>query len=279
MTMTYSNTYKVSDVLPDILSPLHPVKDPIITIVTVVRNAQNCLEETIRSVLSQTLKNRQYIIIDGNSTDGTLDIIKKYENYIDYWISEPDRGIYDAMNKGIIKAKGNWIHFLNAGDYFYSNKSLERIFSKQKEDVDVLFADHQVIYDNFSRIQKAGTISDLWKGMVYHHQSMIVKTKLQKKYPFRLDMIAADFDFIYRLYKSNHSFLYFPETLSVISAGGISDQYRVQSIKSFKKVVVNYDKSLLIDTFYFYKIFDSILRNILKKILPQKIIDIIIQRK
>ncbi|KPA17176.1 glycosyl transferase 2 family protein [Candidatus Magnetomorum sp. HK-1] len=277
--MKCNNTYKISDIYSEILSSSHLVECPVITIVTVVRNAKNCLEKTIRSVLCQTFQNRQYIIIDGGSTDGSLEIIKQYESYIDYWVSEPDQGIYDAMNKGIQKAKGTWIHFLNAGDCFYSNKSLQRIFAKKCADADIIFADHKVAYDDFSRIQKAGNLSHLWKGMIFHHQSMIVKTKLQKKYPFRLDMVAADFDFIYRLYQNQHSFLYIPDILSVISAGGVSDLYRIQSIKNYKKVVSYYDKSIFIDAYYYYKVVDTIFRYILKHILPQHIIDRIIQQK
>lgn len=91
-------------------------KMPLISIITVVYNAGKQLEETIQSVLGQTYKNIEYIIIDGGSTDGTLNIIKKYERQLAYHISEPDNGIYDAMNKGIARAGGNWVYFVGAGD-------------------------------------------------------------------------------------------------------------------------------------------------------------------
>ena len=91
---------------------------PLLTIITVVYNAEQVLEQTILSVLEQDYANVEYIIIDGASSDGTLDIIKKYENAIDYYISEPDDGIYYAMNKGIALASGQAINFMNAGDYF-----------------------------------------------------------------------------------------------------------------------------------------------------------------
>ena len=89
---------------------------PLITVITVVFNDEKYLEETIQSVINQTYANVEYIIIDGASTDGTVDIIKKYEGRIDYWVSEPDGGIYDAMNKGIGIANGEWIYFLGSDD-------------------------------------------------------------------------------------------------------------------------------------------------------------------
>ena len=97
----------------------------LISIITVVFNDKYGLEETILSVLSQTSENIEYIIIDGGSNDGTVDVIKKYEKSIDKWISEPDNGIYDAMNKGIALASGGFINFMNAGDVYASNNKLK----------------------------------------------------------------------------------------------------------------------------------------------------------
>ena len=94
------------------------IKKPLISIITVVYNGEKHLEETILSVINQTYDNVEFIIIDGSSTDGTIDIIKKYEDKIDYWISEKDSGIFDAMNKGILASKGDYINFMNAGDFF-----------------------------------------------------------------------------------------------------------------------------------------------------------------
>jgi glycosyltransferase involved in cell wall biosynthesis len=100
-------------------------------VITVVLNGEKTLEETIKSVISQTYPNVEYIIIDGGSTDGTLDIIKKYEDYIDYWVSEPDKGIYDAMNKGIVISFGEWLNMLNSGDLYYNSIVIENIYTKE----------------------------------------------------------------------------------------------------------------------------------------------------
>lgn len=97
-----------------------------ISIITVSYNAAKTIEQTIQSVVNQTYDNIEYIIIDGGSTDGTVDIIKKYEDKIAYWVSEPDKGIYDAMNKGILKASGEYIYFLGADDWLYNESVMER---------------------------------------------------------------------------------------------------------------------------------------------------------
>jgi glycosyltransferase involved in cell wall biosynthesis len=112
---------------------------PLVSIITAVYNGQEYLEETIQSVLNQTYNNIEYIIIDGGSTDGTIDIIKKYEDRLDYWISEKDNGIYDAWNKGVQSASGEWIAFLGADD-IYSQNAIEMYISK------ILLSNHEFEY-------------------------------------------------------------------------------------------------------------------------------------
>lgn len=113
-----------------------------VSVITVVYNGIDYIESTILSVLNQDYINLEYIIIDGGSTDGTLDIIKKYEDRIFYWLSEPDHGIYDAMNKGVAVATGIWIHFRNCGDYFYSDNVISAIFTQ------IIPNDVTIIYGN-----------------------------------------------------------------------------------------------------------------------------------
>ena len=119
------------------------LEKPLISIVTVSYNAVATIEQTILSVINQTYSNIEYIIIDGGSTDGTLDVIKKYADKIAYWVSEPDKGIYDAMNKGIKVATGEWINFMNCGDYFVANNTLESVFGSGKiyKKAEILYGD------------------------------------------------------------------------------------------------------------------------------------------
>ena len=113
---------------------------PLITIITAVFNGETHLEETIQSIIQQTYDNVEYIIIDGGSTDGTLDIIRKYENHIDYWVSEPDKGISDAFNKGIRAASGTYVNFQGDGDGFHNKNALLDVFEGVDPEKDIFIS-------------------------------------------------------------------------------------------------------------------------------------------
>lgn len=110
-----------------------------ITVITVVYNGIDYIEDTILSVINQDYSNIEYIIIDGKSDDGTMDIVEKYATKISYWVSESDNGIYDAMNKGIKVATGDWIIFMNCGDYFFSSDIITQVFSQMLIGIDVVY--------------------------------------------------------------------------------------------------------------------------------------------
>ena len=119
----------------------------LISVVTVCYNAADTIEKTMLSVLNQTYHDIEYIIIDGGSTDGTVEIIRKYADRIAYWVSEPDKGIYDAMNKGIKVATGEWINFMNAGDEFVDANVLDKLFfAKTVANVDVIYGNTLMEY-------------------------------------------------------------------------------------------------------------------------------------
>lgn len=177
--------FKVGGIIPsnDATSLTSNAK-PLITVVTVVFNGEKFLDETILSVINQTYDNVEYIIIDGGSTDGTLDIIKKHEHAIDYWVSEKDSGIYDAMNKGCVLAFGYGVNFLNAGDYFVGN-----VFSSRC----------QIPYFIRCKVKKkSGEIVSLSRknyklGMPTSHQAIVYRNN---KHLYDLDyLISSDYDF------------------------------------------------------------------------------------
>jgi glycosyltransferase involved in cell wall biosynthesis len=244
----------------------HSDKSALVSIITVVFNDVLHIEATIESVLAQTYENVEFIIIDGGSTDGTLDIIKKYEHAIDYWVSDRDNGIYDAMNKGIDLVSGGWINFMNSGDSFYKTSVLKDIFNQHEYcDADVLFGHHNVIYPYKSRLVKAGDVTQLWKGSQFCHQSAFIKSSLHKDNKFNtLNRIGGDFEFFYNAYKNKKNFKCKDVVVSSISAGGLSDIKRVDSIVGWWNVV---DKNSKVNIYYIFRVLAEMIKIYIKKII------------
>ncbi len=140
------------------------------SIITINYNNRDGLRRTIESVVNQTCQDFEYIIIDGGSTDGSVEVIKEYADRIDYWVSEPDKGIYNAMNKGILQAHGEYLNFMNSGDCFYDEKVLENVFSKLDKD---LIVGKMTYLNNTFREHKKSTITmyDFIHGTLPHQAS------------------------------------------------------------------------------------------------------------
>jgi glycosyltransferase involved in cell wall biosynthesis len=157
---------------------------PLLSIITVNRNNEIGLNKTFRSIIEQTQKNYELIVIDGNSTDKSIDIIKQYYENITYWISEPDEGVYCAMNKGITKAKGEYCFFLNSGDYFANDSVLKNVF-RNEPTADVIYGNLIVISENkVSGIIKGkehNTFLDIYSSQI-KHQSSFIKRDLFAKF-------------------------------------------------------------------------------------------------
>lgn len=199
---------------------------PKISVITVVRNAAEELEKTIQSVISQNFSQIEFIIIDGGSTDGMVDVIKAYESSISYWISEPDQGPYDAMNKGIGHATGEWINFLNAGDVFFCPDSLSGIVQQlRNKGIDAVYCDSLADYGDFKVYRKAGTFENIWKGMIFSHQALLIKASLLKEewFDIRYPKIA-DYDLVLRILRDANRVKYEPVTLVICDAYGISNK-------------------------------------------------------
>ena len=204
---------------------------PLISVITVVFNGEKYIEQTILSVINQTYKNIEYIIIDGASTDGTCDIIKNYEDKIAYWISEPDKGIYYAMNKGImaVNDKNSYILFLNADDYLYGNSSIERIVSKIKNE-DFIYGKILSIGNSTSvLLGKELTLDQLSVSMIQHQSTFVKKRLFDDLGIFNSSYkIAADFDFAIRVMKSKFSKQFINEIVAVMRMGGAgSKNYQI----------------------------------------------------
>ncbi len=184
--------------------------NPLISVVTISYNAVATIEQTILSVIYQTYKNIEYIIIDGGSTDGTVDIIKKYSDRISYWVSEPDKGIYDAMNKGIDKASGEWINFMNCGDSFYSKDIIKDIFKLSNyNDIDILYGDRISVYSFGTLYQMPNQLSYMDKFFPIFHQSTFIRYSIMKEMKYDLNFkISADYKFFYNAYHKGCRFEY-----------------------------------------------------------------------
>jgi Glycosyl transferase family 2 len=195
---------------------------PLTSVITIVFNGEEKLAQTIQSVINQNHDNFEYIIIDGGSTDKTLEIIREYESLIDYWISEKDSGIYDAMNKGIDLANGQWLSFMNCADLFYSYQSLNSV--PLAGEIDFYYSDSILYnYDKAVRLHKCSQ-----DKKIFIHQSIIYKRDIHAKYKYLVhdNLTISD----YFLFRKNDSkkWCKLEEPLSIYNTDGISSTSSTQ---------------------------------------------------
>jgi len=217
-----------------------------VSIITVVYNGELLLEGTIRSIIDQTYDNIEFIIIDGASTDNTLSIIKKYESQIDFWMSEKDKGLYDAMNKGIQKATGDYIWFMNCGDHIHQKDTVANMVAQNELYADILYGEVMMVDDDRNEL---GTRSQLttqklpkeltWKslkyGMVVSHQAFLPKRALAPQY--MEDNLSADIDWVIECLKRSKTRLNTNLVLADFLIGGISKQRHKQSLIGRYKIL------------------------------------------
>lgn len=207
----------------------------LLTIVTINYNNVVGLRKTFESVLGQSFLDFQYIVIDGGSTDGSKELIASKADRIDYWVSETDRGIYNAMNKGITVAQGDYTIFMNSGDAFYDSDVLKNIVN-ELDGTDVVYGN--TLYTNGERRFSLRTISfkNLYAGS-FSHQSTFIKTCLLKKYPYdeKLKIVSDWKFFLQTLIIDNGSYRGIDLYVSLYDAGGISslnlDRFESERIK------------------------------------------------
>jgi glycosyltransferase involved in cell wall biosynthesis len=211
----------------------------MLSIVTVVLNDVNLIERTILSVLTTKNSQVEYIVVDGGSTDGTMDIVNRYKDQIDIVISEPDNGLYDAMNKGIRRSSGLVVGLLNSGDYYEVGAltKLTKLMDKSGCNV-IYYSDTFLAYSdlNTRRLMRAN-LARLNQYMSICHQAVFVPRLMYKKYGYYTlnYRFGSDFAFLLKLYLSNEAFQYCEMPLVTFSTGGLSDtkifQSRIENIK------------------------------------------------
>jgi len=250
---------------------------PLISVITVVFNGVEYLEKTINSVIGQTYENVEYIIVDGGSTDGTLDIIKKYDKQIDYWVSEGDKGIYHAMNKAISIATGEWLNFMNSGDDFINSNILKSIFLNNVQS-ELIYGDHEIRYESFKKTVKAKKLFEMFKGIPFCHQSMFISKNIQLSNPYQYEKYkyAADFDFIFNYLTSNkYSVFYTNFVISSVEAKGASNINIYTTIRENRAIALNKFDAYWVRIYYKFRLVEAFLREIIKLVLPEWAIDFV----
>jgi glycosyltransferase involved in cell wall biosynthesis len=249
---------KEAGFLHNLTSPLFEKKEqnlPIVSIITVCLNNAASLEKTIQSVISQSYPNIEYIIIDGGSTDATCEVIKKYEPYIKYWVSESDRGISDAFNKGVSQATGDFIAFLNSDDRYLSEQSLQRLVEASPE-ADVVYGGikYQRAYKP-ERFPQQIDDSSYWLRGSIPHQAALTSRKMFDAvgiFDCRLKY-TMDYDFYCRGYSLGFRFKALPELITLVGCNGISAREWKKQLDEIYSIQTNMSFPYPRKLFYYWK--------------------------
>jgi glycosyltransferase involved in cell wall biosynthesis len=255
---------------------------PKISVVTISLNRRDELEATIKSVLAQSYPNIEYLIIDGGSVDGTAELIKQWGSRIQYWVSEKDGGIYDAMNKGVRVATGEWVIFMNAGDRFHDETVVAEIFAAPHDDTDLVYGHSFVWYEReqIKRFLGAEPPAALALGMNCSHQSLFTRRALLLERPFSVGPMVSDYEFLVRMHLDGRRFKLVDRVVSVWTNGGISDKNRMRSL--FQRWEVASRSGLLPrggSLSYLGKGLRAFVAQYLRRILPQRLIVWILRRR
>jgi glycosyltransferase involved in cell wall biosynthesis len=215
----------------------------LLSIITVTFNAEAILQKTIDSVANQNSVNLELIVIDGGSTDGTIKIIQKNQDTISEWVSEPDNGIYDAMNKGISKAHGEWIFFLNAGDTFCTDNTVSTFLSDERiETADVIYGDNFIVDTSFEpvRLVRARPLNrkTIRKGLPVSHQSLFVRKLVSPFFDLRYHL-KAEYNWLIDILYNNSELRtsYVPHPVIFYPLGGVGQQKFWQNLREYLTVV------------------------------------------
>ena len=211
--------------------------DPILTIITVCYNSIDVLPATMDSLVSQTWSRFEYVVVDGASTDGTVGLLKDNQIRFEekripfHFISEPDKGIYDAMNKGVCMANGKWLLFLNAGDLLAAPDVLEKVFTVPSHG-QIIYGDTLCAYQGQQKLYPALPLNHLRWEMAFCHQSVFIERQLLTAQPYDISyQVCADHHFFLCMYLKEIPFDYRPFPISIYEISGYSDRNKLLSHK------------------------------------------------
>jgi glycosyltransferase involved in cell wall biosynthesis len=256
---------------------------PLVTVITVVRNGKEHIELAIQSVLRQTYDNIEYIIVDGASTDGTVDFVKRYDDRIAYWISEPDRGISDAFNKGINMSQGEIIGILNADDWYSPDQVGKGVRALYNSSVDFVFGD-LLFHDT------AGRMTHRIKGDAHYeyvihsrmpelsHPTVLVKrTTYERIGLFGLDYrYAMDYEWFLRLHTRGGKGIYVQDMVGHMRLGGISDSSHIKALREVRNIAMMYGQpSWKAHYLYIYRVVKGLARRKLEQWAPKALYELL----
>jgi len=209
---------------------------PLLSVITVVYNNARDIERTLQSVINQSYPHIEYIIVDGGSYDGTVELIQQYQERITRFVSEPDRGIYDAMNKGLAMATGDYVLFMNSGDEIYDNSTVEAVFASGEE-ADIYYGETEMFDEHWKSLgQRRHKAPDkfTWRsfkyGMSISHQAIYIRRSLTEPYDEHYKL-SADIDWILKAARKARKIVNTRRYVAKYLVGGMSKQRHLESLK------------------------------------------------
>ena len=251
------------------------------SIITVNYNNKEGLRKTIESVIHQTFRDFEFLVIDGGSTDGSVDVLKEYDSQINFWVSEPDGGIYQGMNKGIVKATGEYLNFMNSGDCFYSSDILEKISNYQSDADFIVGKDYHyndVIHRGHVSIQPPRTTMIHFFVATLDHQSSFIKREMftNSLYDESRRLVSDWIFFTEKIVKEGKQVQFIPDIICRREEGGLSEQQREKNRKEINEylhqflpygVYEDYATLAKLDKTSLYRLFDILGNNRKRKLL------------
>jgi glycosyltransferase involved in cell wall biosynthesis len=223
---------------------------PVVTVIVIASNDSEKLEKTIRSVVDQTHDNVELIIIGIDSAQPISDVLKSSEDRIDYWVIEPGIGMYDAMNKGIDLASGDWINFLNAGDTLYDRITVQTILATEYGRADFIFGHTYFNNSHFAGVQKARDFNVLWKKMIFTLQSLFSKRSVLIEHKFNTKIkMSADYEMVVDCFMKGYNF-FNSDTVTIAFDPGYTESNCARMVFERWKIIRRYRSDFELNQYY-----------------------------